>query len=129
VYLPATGQDPATQVTLQTVVDQAQGADQFAAPVAGGRLVGARFTITIASDSAPLDISGDAILDDVHGNLYSPIDANIAGCPAFGPAALSPGSTTTGCLTFEVPADVVLSEITFTPHGQFGNVSAEWLIP
>ena len=129
VYLPATGQSAATQVTLLKVVDPAPGADQFAVPVAGGRFVAAQFRITTASDSATLDAGADTVLDDSQGNLYSPTNANVTGCSAFGTNALSPGSTSTGCLTFEIPVDAAVSEITFTPSGEFGSVSAEWLVP
>jgi len=113
------------------VVDPAQGADQFATPVSGGRFIGVQLRITLGGDTpSVLDANGDTILDDSQGNLYQPVDANLVSCPAFNLGTfVSPGKTVLGCLSFQVATDTKIAELTFTLGGQFGNVSAEWTIP
>jgi hypothetical protein len=131
VQVPAAGQNPPAQVTLVKVVDPAQGADRFSQPVSGGRFVGVQLRITLGG-TAPqfLDPNSDTILTDANGNLYQPIDANLVSCPAFNlGATVSPGTAVLGCVTFQVGFDAKVKEITFTPGGAFGNVSADWVVP
>lgn len=131
VFLPGVNDVPPARVTLVKVIDPAQGADQFATPVAGGKFVGVQLRITFGGDGPVfVDVAGDTILDDSSGDPYQPTEANIQNCPAFnlGPS-VSPGATVLGCLTFQIADDTKASEITFTPNGQFGEVSAEWQIP
>ena len=131
VQVPASGGNPPAQVTLVKVVDPAQGADRFAQPVSGGRFVGAQLRIVLGG-TAPqfLDVTSDTVLRDANGNLYQPTNANLVNCPAFNlGSTVSPGATVTGCVTFQVGFDARVSEITFTPGGPFGNVSADWVVP
>jgi hypothetical protein len=73
------------------------------------------------------DFAGDASIDDSQDFSYSSTAANIQNCPAFAPGStISPGQTATGCVTFEVSADTKIADVTFTPGGQTGSVSAEW---
>jgi hypothetical protein len=73
------------------------------------------------------DPAGDALIEDSQDNLYSPRPANLSSCPNF-PANLTSDSSgsLTGCLTFEVATDALISDVLFTPSGQFGSVTAEW---
>lgn len=128
--LPALDTNPQALVTVTKVIDPAQAADQ-STPMTGGRLVAVQLRMTLGGPlRVSLDPTGDVLLDDAQGNLYVPIDTNIANCPAlnFG-ATISPGSTVAGCVTFQLDSNATVSEITFTPGGQFGSVSAEWLVP
>jgi hypothetical protein len=131
VFLPGVNQDPPAQVTLVKVVDPAQGADQFSTPVGSGRLVGIQLRITFGGTSpVALNVAGDTILEDTQGTLNQPTAANIVNCPAFnlGPT-VRPGVPVTGCVAFDVDPAPKISEVLFTPGGQFGNVSAEWDLP
>jgi hypothetical protein len=131
VLIPPDGPNPAAQVTLVQVVDPGQGADQFAVPVAGDRFVGAQLRITMGgSGPVPIDVNAGTALEDTQGGLYMPSPANLVGCAAFnlGPA-VSAGKSVLGCVTFEIGLNTRISDITFTPGGAFGRVSAEWQVP
>jgi hypothetical protein len=131
VFLPGVNQDPPAQVTLVKVVDPAVGADQLSAPVGSGRFVGVQLRIVFGGTSpVSFNAAADTILEDTQGNLYQPTPANIMNCPAFanGPT-VRPGKPVMGCVTFDVDPSPKISEVLFTPNGQFGNVSAEWDLP
>jgi len=131
VQVPGADPSPPAQVTLVQIIDPAQGADRFANPVSGSRFVGVQLRVVLGG-TAPrfLDVNSDTILDDTQGNMYQPATANLVNCPAFnlGPT-VSPGKTVLGCLTFQIGLNARIEEITFTPGGPFGNVSAEWVLP
>ena len=131
VLIPPDGPNPAAQVTLVQVVDPGQGADQFAVPVAGDRFVGVQLRITMGgSGPVPIDVNAGTALEDTQDGLYMPSTANLVGCPAFnlGPA-VSAGKSVLGCVTFEIGLNTQISDVTFTPGGAFGRVSAEWQVP
>lgn len=130
VLLPALDTSPQALATVSKVIDPAQAADQ-STPMTGGRFVAVQLRMTFGGRlPISLDPTGDVLLDDAQGNLYVPIDTTIANCPAFNfGATISPGSTVVGCVTFQLATNATVSEITFTPGGQFGSVSAEWLVP
>jgi hypothetical protein len=120
-------QAPAALATLVKVIDPARGADQFANPIGSSRLVGVQLMITIGvTTPTAFDVVGATLLEDANDNLYQPTAANIRNCPAFNGPLVKPGKRKLGCLTFDVDSNAKLTELLFTPNGQFGNVSAEW---
>jgi hypothetical protein len=131
VFLPGVDGTPPAQVTLVKIIDPARGADQFAAPVGSSRLVGVKLRITYGgTNPVPLDPGSATTLEDAQNNLYQPIAANIVNCPAFKPGRiLPPGTSAGGCLTFDVDTGAKITEVLFTPNGQFGSVTAEWDLP
>jgi hypothetical protein len=131
VFLPGVNQDPPVQVTLVKVVNPAQGADQFSVPVGSGQFVGVQLRIVFGGTSpVTLNAAGATILEDAQGNLYQPTVANILNCPAFNNnPTVRPGKPVLGCVTFDVDPAPKITEVLFTPGGQFGNVSAEWNLP
>ena len=131
VSIPAVAPRAPVQVTLVKFVDPAQGADRFSTPVAGGRLVGVQLQVVIGGNSIVReDLNGDTSVSDAQGNLYAPTVANLQSCPAFNPGlALKPGKAVTGCAAFQVPSNATITQVTFTPGGQFGYVSAQWRVP
>jgi hypothetical protein len=131
VFLPGVNQDPPVQVTLVKVVDPAQGADQFSAPVGSGRFVGVQLQIVFGGTSpVSFNAAADTILEDAQGNLYQPAVANILNCPAFTmKPTVRPGKPVLGCVAFDVDSSPKITDVLFTPNGQFGNVSAEWELP
>jgi hypothetical protein len=130
VFLPGVNQDPPVQVTLVKVVNPAQGADQFSVPVGSGRFVGVQLRIVFGGTSpVTLNAAGATILEDAQGNLYQPTVANVLNCPAFNNPTVRPGKPVLGCVTFDVDPAPKITEVLFTPSGQFGNVSAEWNLP
>jgi hypothetical protein len=131
VFLPGVNQDPPVQATLVKIVDPAQGADQFSVPVGSGRFVAVQLRIVFGgTNPISFDAAGATILEDTQGNLYQPTGANVVNCPAFNVGrVVRPGKPVLGCVTFDVDPSPKISEVLFTPNGQFGNVSAEWDLP
>ena len=131
MLVPAATGGPPAQVTVLSVIDPATGADQFAVPIAGGRFVGVRLQVALGGTS-PIqeDLPNDTSIVDSQGSTYAPAQANLQNCPAFNTGVtLSPGKVTTGCVTFDVGVTAKITDIMFTPGGQFGTVSAEWDLP
>jgi len=122
VSLPPIGSSPSVQVTLVQLVDP--GVGTISNPVAGDRYVGVQLRVkNTGTAPAQQDLNGDTMIEDSQGNLYSPIDVALQNCPALGA-----GRSGVGCVTFEVSAAAMITDVTFTPLGQFGNVTAEWRV-
>ena len=131
VFLPGVNQDPPVQVTLVKVVNPARGADQFSTPVGTGQFVAVQLNIVFGgTNPVSPNVADDTVLEDNQGSIYQPTVANVLNCPAFraNPTA-RPGKPLVGCLTFDVDSGSKISEVLFTPNGQYGNVSAEWDLP
>jgi len=123
VSLPSIGSSPSVQVTLVQLVDP--GVGTISNPVASDRYVGVQLRVKVSGTApAQQDLNGDTAIEDSQGNLYSPIDVALQNCPGLGA-----GRSGVGCVTFEVSAATTITDVTFTPLGQFGNVTAEWHVP
>lgn len=110
-------------------VDPGVSADQFSNPVDGDRYVGVQLQVAFGSNApAQEDFNGDTAIEDSQGNFYNASDVALQNCPAFANASTS-GAGTTGCVTFEVSTNTTITDVTFTPSGDSGNVSAEWDVP
>lgn len=128
VSIPASDSNPAVQATLVKFVDPGTSSDQFSNPVDGDRYVAVQLQLAFSGGAPPQeDFSSDTTIEDAQGAFYSASDVTLQNCPAFG--ASSTGRTVTGCVTFEVASDTTITDVAFTPLGDFGNVSAEWDVP
>ena len=108
-------------------VDPALPAD-LSSPVDGDRYVAVQLQVTFTDGTPPQeDFNHDTSIEDSQGAFYSASDVAVQNCPAF-PASNS-GATTTGCVTFEVASNATITDVVFTPSGDFGSVSAEWHVP
>ena len=116
------------RVTLDKIIDPAQGADQFTQPDNGNRFVGAVFTI-LAVNGSPSneDANSDAVIVGSNGQTYTADFDSIAGYTNFndGQINVAQGDKATGAVTFQVPTGVKVTKVQWTPAGGFGN-TVQW---
>jgi hypothetical protein len=118
-------------VTLTKIVDPAQYTGT-AATVAAERFVGLSFTIDNTSGSA---ITPDAVKDAVvvveGGQIYSDVNFTLSDCPALprGHLNIAPGSSSTGCVAFEIPMTASITEVQFEPAAGGAGNYGEWQNP
>lgn len=118
-------------VTLQNVIDPAQGADQYTTPDQGKRFVGAQFQITdTGSRTFSGDANNDAVLIGSNSQSYTTDLNSIAGCTDFNDGAytVASGQNAVGCVTFQVPIGVSVSKVQFTPSSGLANTTAQWVV-
>jgi hypothetical protein len=117
-------------VTLTQVIDPAQGADQFTTPQSGSRFVGAVFTIKGISGTFSDDANNDATIIGSNGQTYTADFDSITGYTSFndGEFSVSPGESSVGAVTFQIPLAVKVSKVEWSANGGFGGAPAEWLI-
>lgn len=118
-------------VTLVQVIDPAQGSDSYTTPDAGKRFVGAKFTVAGTAGTLKDDANNDATLIGSDGQTYTADFNDIAGCTNFdgGSFTVASGSSSTGCVVFQVPTGVTVAKVRFDINGGFGNSIAEWKVP
>ncbi len=115
-------------VTLSKVIDPAQGANG-ATPKAGKRFIGAVFTVrNDATAAINPDAATNVILIGSDGAIYTAADKTLSSCAAFptGHFKLNPGSTTNGCVAFQVPTAVTVSQVQFLPTGGTAGDYGQW---
>jgi len=113
-------------VTLVQIIDPAPGANEFATPNNGSRFVGAKFKITGQSGTFSDDANNDAVIVGSDGQSYTADFDDIAGCTNFngGDFTVTPGASSTGCVTFQVPQNVKVASVEW--GGEFGGTPATW---
>lgn len=118
-------------VTLAQVVDPAQGADSYTTPDNGKRFVAAKFVIAATSGTVHDDANNDATIIGSDNQTYSADFSNIAGCTNFdsGNFTVAAGSSSTGCVVFQIPTGVTVSKVRFNVVSGFADATAEWLVP
>lgn len=119
-------------ITLQQLIDPAQGGDILASPDAGKRFVGAKFLIANAgSGSLSDDANNDATLQGSDQQSYTSDVNAIAGCTNFseGQYTLAPGASVVGCVTFQLPTGVTAARAQFNISSGFGGQTAQWEVP
>lgn len=119
-------------VTVNQIVDPAQGADQFTTPDAGKRFVAVILTIADESNQAiDEDPNNDTSIIGSDGQSYSSDIDSLAGCTNFNDGQLQEGAgeSTKGCVAFQVPTGVTVSKVKFSPSSGFSGNFAEWLVP
>lgn len=116
-------------VTLSKVIDPAQGADQFNTPNNGYRFVGAVFTLKGVSGTFSDDANTDASVIGANGQSYTADFDSIAGYTNFnnGEFNLTPGQTSVGAVTFQVPVGVKVASVQW--GSGFGSSVATWVVP
>lgn len=120
-------------VELTQVIDGAGGADQFTTPNAGDRFVAIVFQITNIGTS---EISGDANADTTvvgSDNQDYSVDFfdEVSECTNFnnGEYQISSGGALTGCVVFQVPVPVKVTQVQWSPSGGFGDSFGAWDVP
>jgi hypothetical protein len=112
-------------VTLTAVIDPAR-ATPYESVTNGSRLVAVKFTITGVSGTFSSDANIDASVIGNDAQTYSVSFNGVQGCTNFngGSYSVTPGHTSIGCVVFEVPNSVKLSQVTW--GGSFGGKPAVW---
>jgi hypothetical protein len=104
-------------VRLDLIIDPAQAAGQSAAPRHGTRLIGAVFTVAVLRGSLRnANAPRDAAVVASDGKTYRPVAGPIAGYTGFRPGrvSLARGGSATGAVTFELPAGVTVTTVTWS---------------
>jgi len=120
------------QVTLSSVIDPAQGADQFTTPDAGKRFVATVFTIKdIGTQSGTGDANSNAAVIGSDNQTYSFDVSNVSECTNFneGEFQLGPGESASGCVVFQLPTAIKVAKVQWSPQGGFASDFGEWLVP
>ena len=115
-----------TLAVSANVVDPAEGA--LAAPESGKRFVAVSLTL---SDVGGEPVSGNANVDfavlATDHQTHLPVFEEVAGCTnfAFGDFILAAGETAAGCVMFELPYGVDVTQVRFGP-AEYGTLQAVW---
>ncbi|HEX4656524.1 MAG TPA: hypothetical protein VH307_03990 [Streptosporangiaceae bacterium] len=117
-------------VTLTRMIDPALGADQFSTPNNGFRFVGAVFTLKGVSGTFSDDANSDATVVGSNIQSYTADFNSIAGVTNFnhGEFNLTPGTTSIGAVTFQVPDGVKVASVQWS-GSIFGGAPAAWVVP
>ena len=118
-------------VTLQKVIDPADGANQYSKPGSGKHFVGVKLHVQNKAATTYQNNANNEttiILSDgktLHAD-YNPI----AGCGNFdnGQVKLTSGAASTGCVTFQVPKSEKVTQVSYG-NTVFPGTTAEWSIP
>jgi hypothetical protein len=104
------------RVLLSQLVNPAQSADQFTTPDVGSHFVAAVMTITNTSGSAITDFypDGDTTVIGSDNQSYTSTFDTVSECADFNDGSgLAPGESTTGCVAFQIPNNVGVSEVKY----------------
>ena len=117
-------------VTLTRMIDPALGADQFSTPNNEFRFVGAVFTLKGVSGTFSDDANSDATVVGSNVQSYTADFNSIAGVTNFnnGEFNLTPGTTSIGAVTFQVPDGVKVASVQWS-GSIFGGPPATWVVP
>ena len=118
-------------VTLQKVIDPADGANQYSKPGSGKHFVGVKLHVqnkAAATYQNNANNETTIILSDgktLHAD-YNPI----AGCGNFdnGQIKLKGGAASTGCVTFQVPKSEKVTQVSYG-NTVFPGTTAQWSVP
>lgn len=121
------------KLTVQaiSIVDPAKLSDEFNQPKSGHRLVAVNLELVNKSSAI---IQDDALSDtSVVGSdnqTYQPSFGTISGCTDVnsGQFTLTSNSTSSGCVTFDIPDAVKVARILFEPLSLTSNVVASWSV-
>jgi len=104
-------------VSAQQLVDPGSGADALALPETGERLVGVVMQVTDRGSSAITDVDADTTVVGSNGQTFGHVDDPLIECTPFplGALPLTPDAALQGCVTFELPLGVSVSQVRFRP--------------
>jgi Domain of unknown function (DUF4352) len=119
-------------LTLNQVIDPAQGADEFTTPDSGKRFVGVQMTLKNTGDSTLTgDANNEVSIIGSDNQTYTPDFNSISECTNFndGSYTLAKTESTTGCVTFQVPTGVSVAKVRYEPLSFTSSNVAEWIVP
>jgi hypothetical protein len=117
-----------TAVTVTRVIATARPADQFNTAAAGKRLYAVQFRLRDNGRAAYSDApSNGATVVDSTGQSYDSSLDDAASCASFAtPENIAPGASGLGCVVFEVPKSVQITQVQFTLDSGMGPDTGQW---
>jgi hypothetical protein len=118
-------------VTAVRVINSATSSDTLFAPTAGERYYAVQFRLdNTGSVTYAENADFEAAVTDSAGKSYTPdLLETVNDCPAFpGTGKISPGSSSTGCVVFDVPTAAVVKEIRYVPDSGQGPQTGQWTV-
>jgi cytoskeletal protein RodZ len=118
-------------VTLQQIIDPAQGADQYTTPDAGKRFVAVDVKIVNNGTASYQDDANSNITLIGSDNQSYTFDANnVSECTNFneGQYTLAAGESATGCVVFQMPDGINTAKIQFQTQNGLSSSTGEWTV-
>ena len=118
-------------VTLQKVIDPADGANQYSKPASGKHFVGVKLHVqNKAATTYQNNANNETTIILSDGRTLHADFNPIAGCGNFdnGQVKLKSGAASTGCVTFQVPTSEKVVRVSYG-NTVFPGTTAEWSIP
>lgn len=118
-------------VTAVRVINSATSSDPDFPPLPGERYYAVQFRL---DDTGSMTYSPEANFEatviDSAGKSYTPdLLETVSGCPAFPDTDnISPGSSSTGCVVFDLPTAVVVKKIQYVPDGGYSPQTGQWTV-
>jgi hypothetical protein len=119
-------------VRLVLVIDPAQGVDESTTPNAGDRFVAAVFKITnTGAHQISNDADGNASVVGSNAQSYTASLDAAAECTSFAGSSsqLAPGASFTGCVVFQLPTTINVSQVDWSPATGLTSAFGEWSVP
>jgi hypothetical protein len=116
-------------VTLVSVVDSPEGADEYTKPADGKRYVAVQFKIKVTGTKAYSDAPDNCVkLLDGQGQSYPSTVADTKAGASFanGSVNIAPGDTALGFVTFEIPKDTKIDKAQFTLDSGVADQTGQW---
>lgn len=123
--------DGNTDVTIHDIIDPATPAYPYLDAAAGKRYVAVKLQIkNMGNSTLTGNANGDLTAVESSNQSAALAFTEVSNCTNFasGQYTLSPNSSVTGCVFFEVPTDATISAVQFNSHGGFSGQTGEWLI-
>lgn len=120
-------------VTVSQVIDPAQAEKASTKPQsANDRFVGIKIQLDNSGNTeANADARRQFTLTGSNGQQYRSDSHQVQGCTDFteGKYTIAPGQSVTGCLMYEVPKGVGVTQVQFVPNSFGSNIVGTWTVP
>ena len=119
-------------VTLHTVTAPATPVDQYSSAPSGNTLASAQFTIkNTGTKPIASDANNNATAIGSNGQTLQIDFSQVAGCTSFseGNYTITPGSSATGCVNFDLPTGVTVSRVQWSRNTFDDQSVGVWQVP
>lgn len=120
--------DEKVEVTVVKVVDPAKSKDSFIGPEDGDRWLGVQFQLVNKGDKAYQDspTNGMQVADD-QGQMFGTAFGDVSAGPALSSdVRLAPGAKALGWVAFEVPEDIVITQVQVALNSGMADQAGQW---
>ncbi|RJL32166.1 DUF4352 domain-containing protein [Bailinhaonella thermotolerans] len=116
-------------VTVNKVLQNARGEDEYTTPERGKRFVAIQVTLKNSGQIVYQDSpENGAVLVDAEGEQYMPSYQRVSGGQPLSTAKIGPGDRRRGYLVFEVPKKAKIATFQFTLNSGFAGETGEWTV-